>query len=240
MYRGDRGLATRCGWRGMAADSIDQPAVGRALALDGSGRSALPRAWTAVAASIGETGPRRRVQEGGERQLRGVSPRAPSLPRASTGQRAGSGCGATYPYAGAAAWLPGDMLWMIPALGAALALLPLVVALEAIVPPSGRVAARVAQVFAAIGSSLLIADYAIQFGVVAPSLRGDRRPRCGVRQRAADARGVRTRPRPRPAPRGARATAARERTAAENMGIGAPDRCWARANSLRHADRGPG
>jgi hypothetical protein len=86
-----------------------------------------------------------------------------------TGVFCTSGC-LTYPYAGAAAWLPGDMLWMIPALGAALAFLPLVVALEAIVPPSRGVAARVALVFAAIGSSLLIADYAIQFGVVAPSL----------------------------------------------------------------------
>jgi hypothetical protein len=75
-----------------------------------------------------------------------------------------------YPYAGAAAYVPGDMLWMIPLFGTAVALLPLVVALGEIVPPPGSVAAHAALAFAALGAGLLMADYALQFGVVAPAL----------------------------------------------------------------------
>jgi hypothetical protein len=75
-----------------------------------------------------------------------------------------------YPYTGAAAYLPGDMLWMIPALGMVVVFAILAVALAAIVQPARRVASQVGVVFAAIGSGLLIADYAIQLGVVAPSL----------------------------------------------------------------------
>jgi len=85
-----------------------------------------------------------------------------------SGPNCTSGCLA-YPY-DAAAYVPGDFVWMVPALVMVVAFPLLLIALREVVPAARRMAGTVALAGALAAAGLLVAAYAMQLAVVAPSL----------------------------------------------------------------------
>jgi hypothetical protein len=91
----------------------------------------------------------------------------------STTPRAGPFCPAEcldYPYAGAAALVPRDFLWMYPATVMLLTFMTLTIVMLAHAGPDRRLPALIGVAFALVAASTLVVDYAIQLAVVQPSL----------------------------------------------------------------------
>jgi hypothetical protein len=91
----------------------------------------------------------------------------------STTPRAGPFCPAEcldYPYAGAAALVPRDFLWMYPATVMLLTYLILTIVVLAHAVPDRRLPAMIAAAFALLAVATLVVDYAIELAVVQPSL----------------------------------------------------------------------
>jgi len=84
-----------------------------------------------------------------------------------------SGCIA-YPYTGAAPFVAGDSIWIVPAIVMTLGFVIVTACLHELGRPGGRLAGLVALALATLASALLVGDYAVHFMVVMPSLaKGD-------------------------------------------------------------------
>jgi len=91
----------------------------------------------------------------------------------STTPRAGPFCPAEcldYPYAGAAALVPRDFLWMYPATVMLVTYLILTIVMLAHAGLDRRLHGMIAAAFVLLAVATLVADYAIQLAVVQPSL----------------------------------------------------------------------
>jgi hypothetical protein len=76
----------------------------------------------------------------------------------------------TYPYTDAAAFVPGDFLWLYPALLVPLTLVVLLACVQRSVQVDQTLFSQLASFFALIVAATLTADYVIQLAVVQPSL----------------------------------------------------------------------
>ncbi len=76
----------------------------------------------------------------------------------------------SYPYAGAAAFVPGDFLWEYPATFMALAFLVLMACLYSFARSEHEVFVRIGMSFTLITTLVITADYFVQLSVVQPSL----------------------------------------------------------------------
>ncbi len=89
-----------------------------------------------------------------------------------TPPRTGPNCLGTcipYPYADAAPFVPGDFIWMVPAILMMVAFLVLMNCLYALSSERG-VLSRIGMSFTLIATAVLMTDYFVQFSVVQPSL----------------------------------------------------------------------
>src|SRR5205823_5445580 len=87
--------------------------------------------------------------------------------------KSGPFCGADcvrYPYTDIAAYIPGDFLWLYPALLVAPMFVVLMAVIHDRVPFDRRGFSRIGVVFAAMAAALLTADYFIQLRVVQPAI----------------------------------------------------------------------
>lgn len=101
-----------------------------------------------------------------------VFPGAP--PRSGPNCRGASEPCLTYPYVDAAAFVPGDFLWMIPAFFLGPLTLALVIVLSSNTPPRHRPLARIGTSLATVSAATLMIDYYVQFTTVQSSLvRGE-------------------------------------------------------------------
>jgi hypothetical protein len=79
-----------------------------------------------------------------------------------------------YPYTDFAAYIPGDFLWMTPALLVAPLFVMLLAAMHEWTPPARRQFTRIAMAFGVMAATILTADYFIQLRFVQPAvLRGE-------------------------------------------------------------------
>ena len=91
----------------------------------------------------------------------------------TTPPRSGSFCTAacvTYPYTDVAAFVPGDYIWMYPAMIATLLLVIVAVCIAELAPGARAPFGRVGAAFAVMAGSILAVDYFVQLAVVQPSL----------------------------------------------------------------------
>jgi hypothetical protein len=80
-----------------------------------------------------------------------------------------SGC-VGYPYTDAAAFVPGDYLWMYPALVLTLLAVVLMESLHHQLARSRRLLSRIAVAFTTMGAAILVVDYASQLTFLQPAL----------------------------------------------------------------------
>ena len=80
-----------------------------------------------------------------------------------------SGC-IPYPYAGAAPFVAGDSIWILPATVMILGFVVVTACLHELARPGGRLAGLVALALATLAAALLVGAYAVHFMVVMPSL----------------------------------------------------------------------
>jgi hypothetical protein len=101
-----------------------------------------------------------------------VAPGAP--PRSGPNCTATDGSCLTYPYTQAAAFVPNDFIWMIPAFLLGPLLVVVLACLLHDVPAPRRLPARIAQTSAGVAAAVLTVDYYVQFTTVQASLvRGE-------------------------------------------------------------------
>ncbi len=86
-----------------------------------------------------------------------------------TGHNCLSSC-ITYPYSDAAAFVPGDFFWMVPAIFMAIAFLVLMACLYSVARSEHEVFGRIGVSFALITTAVITTDYFVQLSVVQPSL----------------------------------------------------------------------
>jgi len=91
----------------------------------------------------------------------------------TTPPRSGSFCTAacvTYPYTNVAAFVPGDYIWMYPAMLATLLLVIVAVCIAELARGARAPLGRIGAAFAVMAGSILAVDYFVQLAVVQPSL----------------------------------------------------------------------
>ncbi len=76
----------------------------------------------------------------------------------------------SYPYSNAAAFVPGDFIWMVPAILMMVAFLVLMACLYSVAPNHHEIFARIGMSLTLIATAVLVADYFVQLSVVQPSL----------------------------------------------------------------------
>ncbi len=76
----------------------------------------------------------------------------------------------TYPYTNAAAFVPGDFIWMVPAIFMVVAFMVLMACLYSLAPSDHEVFGRIGMSFALLATAALATDYFVQLSVVQPSL----------------------------------------------------------------------
>ena len=76
----------------------------------------------------------------------------------------------SYPYTEVAAYVPGDYLWMYPALLSVLVFVVLVVCIHSVAAAEKRLFSLIAVCFAIMSATILGTDYFIQLAVIQPSL----------------------------------------------------------------------
>jgi hypothetical protein len=97
-----------------------------------------------------------------------------ALPRSGANCTGGVGSCLTYPYTDAAAYVPNDFLWMIPAFLLGPLLVVLLTVLLNDVPAPRQALARISLRLATVSAALLMVDYYVQFTTVQASLvRGE-------------------------------------------------------------------
>ena len=92
----------------------------------------------------------------------------------STPARSGPFCGdacVTYPYVDAAAFIPGDYLWLLPGILVAPTVVVLMACIHAYAPGAKKIYSRIGLSFALIYAVIILVDYYLQLTVVVPSLQ---------------------------------------------------------------------
>ncbi len=76
-----------------------------------------------------------------------------------------------YPYADVAQYIPGDYLWLLPGILLAPAFVVLMACVHGHAAEPRRIYSRIGLAFALVYAVVILVDYSLQLGVVAPSLR---------------------------------------------------------------------